>query len=277
MAWVHTRRLPTPPATGARASSSRSCGIISRRSARRRHRCGTGKACQDSSSGSFASSSRVDISPRGSRAFSATVAGTIASCRSRARDGASVRVVVDGPGQDIPGHFTGTFAPGGVVWQTSEQQAVGVFRNTTVSSNAAFGSTNLPSNVLAGPPWAVGPFGSRVFQKVIHILSPTHTQDQPEQSGIDSVKARQTIAHEVGHAINIPLESRFRSLSRSETLDRKNRPSTPVPCRSLMRSTSWVPKDQRTPPVASRWNRPRNELFGLRTARASGRARRPDG
>jgi hypothetical protein len=108
------------------------------------------------------------------------------------------------PGQDIPGHFTDTFAPGGVVWQTSDQRAVGVFRNTTVSSNAAFGSTNLPTNVLAGPPWAVGPFGSRVFQKVIHTLSPTHTQDQPEQSGIDSVKARQTIAHEVGHAINIP-------------------------------------------------------------------------
>ena len=109
------------------------------------------------------------------------------------------------PSMNIPGHFVGTFSPGGQLWQTSEQRAIGVFRNTSVLDiNAGFGVTNIPSTVLGAPPWAVGPFGSTVHDSVIHKLSPTRTGANQVDNPLDSEKTRQTIAHEVGHASNIP-------------------------------------------------------------------------
>jgi hypothetical protein len=106
---LHSSRLPVARRTRARhpcprrpastsraiphtASSTTSCRITSRRFARRRPRCGTGKACPGLSSGSFASSLRAGVSRRDSRGSSATRAVTIGSCRSQARGAAFVPV-----------------------------------------------------------------------------------------------------------------------------------------------------------------------------------------
>jgi hypothetical protein len=104
------------------------------------------------------------------------------------------------PGE-IPGHFHGTWPTPTGNW-LSDQRAAGVFIDTIKSSvNDGFGVTENAGS-LPGPPWVVGPGGSKVHQNVVRMLSPTRTQTNRAEN-IDSPKYMQTIAHEVGHSVGM--------------------------------------------------------------------------
>jgi hypothetical protein len=86
------QRVLTSRAIQRRVFSITSFVIILRRFAHRQPRCARRKACRDSLSASFESSSRAGVWPRDLPVFTATRAATIASFPSRARDGAFARL-----------------------------------------------------------------------------------------------------------------------------------------------------------------------------------------
>jgi hypothetical protein len=115
-----------------------------------------------------------------------------------------------GYGGNIPGHLDEPLPPGPTF--RSGQKAIAVYedltKTTLVPGSSSFGETtawvDAQQNPRFGPPWFMPSSGAAyVFTIRIRLASPPNNSGTIPDPPFDDDKLRQTIAHEIGHSLNL--------------------------------------------------------------------------